>query len=779
MRIQVVLSLIALSLLQLTACSPTRRIPNGERLYSGAKVDVHTDEKGEAKNIAADLKGLTRPKPNASLLGFRYKLYFWNLVDTPRGKGLRSFLRNKLGEPPVFASEVDLEKNSKVMQSRLQNTGYFQATVTGMIDTSAKKKKFAVARYDAVTGPRYKVRNIEYQTDSSDVSRSIRAMSRISRRSLIKPGVPYNLDVIKAERIRIDQILKNRGYYYFSPDDIIVDVDSTVGDNQVDMYVHVKDEAPESATQVFRIRHITVYPNYNIEDGALGDTTGDARYAIFTPEGYKIIDPEYRFRPVVFSRSLIFKPFELYNRRDHNTSLNRLVSMGTFKFVKATFEEADTTGNYLDATYYATPLAKKSVRAEITGLTRSNNATGSELTLSWRNRNAFKGAELLTLSAFIGAESQVYGQQNVSTIRYGGEANLFVPRVISPVRLNTSGDFVPQTRFTLGYEYFNRTDQYALNSFRAEYGYQWKNVIQEENRLTLVNLNLVDSSNVTDSFRRLIAANPTLQRSITRQLIIGSIYNYNFNSNARPNRRLLNYYFNANIDGSGNLLGLITGTSFGRNVPYEIGGVPFSQYIRVELEGRNYWRLSSSARPAARDITLASRLIMGAGYAYGNTTEMPFIKEFFAGGVNSIRAFRARSVGPGTYFGGGYTDATKRFLADQPGDVRFEANAELRFPIFAIVKGAAFVDAGNVWTAREDPNRPGSKFTGQFLSQLAIGAGLGVRFDISFLVLRLDLATPIRKPWESVPPSPLNFNFNSADYRRQNLVLNLAIGYPF
>jgi hypothetical protein len=752
----------------LSACNPTKRLPDGERLYTGAKVEVTGVGKKQRKALATELGELARPKPNTSVLGIRYKLYFWNLADTSKKKGVKAWLKRKFGEPPVLASEVKLDKNREVMQSRLVNRGYFHGQVSAAADTSGKGR-YMKAVYTATPGERYFIRNVTYPDGTDSLSANIQRIAQ--RRRLLAPGAPYSLDRIKEVRLRIDQVLKQRGFYYFSPEALLVEVDSTIGNHQVDLNVVVKDAVTPRSLEQFRIRKITVYPNFDLEESLSGDTTGDQEQATLTKEGYYIADPQHHYRNVVFGKTLMFRPYELYNRRDHNTSISRMVNLGTFKFVKAEFTDADTPGNFLDVNYYATPQPRKTLGAQVLGLTRSNNSTGSELSLSWRHRNFFGGAEQFSASVYGGLESQIYGQQNVTILRYGTELNLTLPRILSPIPINTRGDYVPQTRFTLGYEHYNRTDLYSLNTFKGQYGYTWKPEIRKEHQLTLININVVDSSQITDSFRRLLAINPVLQRSITRQLIIGSMYNYNYNTNARPNRLRHNYFFNGNVEGAGNLLGLLTGAS--AENPVTIQNIPISQYVRAEADLRHYWRLNTSA--PANDITLVSRLFAGAGYAYGNRPDLPFIKQFFSGGVNSIRAFRARSVGPGTYEGGAYSANGITYLADQPGDLRLEINNELRFPIYSFIKGAVFVDAGNVWSMREDPARPGAEITSQFLSQLAVGAGVGFRFDISFLVIRADLSTPIRKPGNQ----PVNYTFGDAEYRRQNLIINLAIGYPF
>ncbi len=796
----------------LGACNTFKRVPPGEALYDGSTIKLEGEGKKAAKALKTELGPLLRPEKNAKILGWRWRLALYNLSDSSEKKrGLRRFLARKYGEAPVLASEVNLEKNHDVLVNRLQNRGYFQAT--GTFDTVVKSRLMK-ASYSINTGPQYRIRAVAYEVDSTvALGRVInRMVSGRGRRgsggqkrpgggeggagtSLLKPGDPYNLDLIKAEGDRLDARLKERGFYYFGSSYFITEADTTVGDRQVDLFVRLEERTPEKAKQIYRIRDVVIYPDFDLtrpEDTLLGKSAATLFDSVY------IIDPQQKFKPSLFTRNLTFHPGERYNRRDHNLSLSRLVTLGTFKFVKATFREVDsfesgtktdTTGHYLDAYYYATPQPMKRFSAEITALTRSNNATGTQLAGAWRHRNAFRAAELFTVSAFFGAENQVAGQQNIATLRYGAEAALTLPRLVSPFKHRPSTEFVPRTRIGIGYEFFNRTNQYTLTSATATYGYQWKRRLVSDHALTLVNLAAVDSSNISEEFQRRLLFDITLRRSLARQFIIGTIYNYNYTSQARPNRRQSNWYFNGNVDGSGNLLGLVTGTSFGDKEPLEIFGTPFSQYIRGEVEGRHYLRLGGTDGPPDNYV-LASRLLLGTAYAYGNTEVVPFVKQFFAGGVNSIRAFRARSLGPGTYYAGNAQNAvvdtanngnTRFFLPDQPGDVRLELNTELRFTIVAVLKGAVFVDAGNIWTVREDTARPGAKLTSQALSQLAVGTGAGVRLDIGFLVARLDLAFPIRKPY--LPGGPAwtfgDLNFGDAAWRKENLILNLAIGYPF
>src|SRR6185437_13712624 len=712
----------------LFSCSETKNLPTGQWLYDGAKVRIHSKpraKKSERKELQAELEDLVRPKPNGKFLGIKVKLLLYNLAGTPNGKGFRYWIREHLGEPPVIASYSVMEKSRAVLQNRLENRGYFKDTV--LLDTTYKGRKMR-ARYTARIGNQYKIRNVVYPDDPDSLSQQI---ARMAKRSVLKKGEPYNLQTIKDERTRIDTRLKQRGYYYFSPDDLLIKADSTVGDHQVDMTLLIKKSTLAQAKEVYHIGEVVVFADYDINTD-----TGAAVRQVPKYKGYTIIDSAKKFKPEIISRALVFEPGELYNRRDHDLSLSRLISLGVFKFVKVRFDESDTAKNTLNAYYYLTPAQKKSIRFEVSGLTKSDNANGGQVSVNWRNRNFFRGAELFTASAFAGLEKQFIGKgKTVNTNKLGLDFNLYLPRIAAPFQFRTNSGFMPKTRINLGYEYFDRKDQYTLNSFKTSFGYMWKESAEKEHTLDIVRINYVNPTHISSSFQQALDTNIILARSLERQFIVGPVYNYNLNTQYRPNKRKNNFYFNANLDLSANLLGIVSGADVVNGKEKKIFNAPYSQYIRAELDFRHYLSFS-------KYTVLASRITGGIGYAYGNSLTMPFVKEFFAGGANDIRAFRSRSIGPGTYYAGNRDTA---FLPDQPGDIKMELNTELRFKLFSVVRWAFFADAGNIWTLRDDPARPGSVISRDFLNQVAVGVGTGLRLDVSILLIRLDVGIPVRE----------------------------------
>lgn len=755
---------IALSLFFAFGCSNTKYLPEGDLLFTGSSVTVKDSviKKKDRKALEKELEALLRPKPNKKFLGLRPKLLIYNLAgETKKTKGIRHWLRTKVGEAPVLFSKVDLDYNVAVLRNFTENRGYFKTRVSA--DSTAKNKR-ATAEYTVWPKKQYKIKEVKFPEDSTALGKEI---AKTSRRTLLKEGEPYDLEIIKLERERIDARLKEKGYYYFNPDYILAQVDSTKGNYEVNIKLKIKDETPDKATIAYKINQIVVYPNFSV----LKDSVTYKKEDIVQYKDFTIIDSAHTFKPKVFDRALYFKKGDLYNRKNHNLSLNRFVNLGTFNFVKNEFKVSDSLKNTLDAYYYLTLLPKKFIRVEVLGKTNSAGYTGSEINANWNNRNVFRGAELLTVSIFGGADFQLSGENKGQNIfKLGTETSLTWPRLILPFTIESAREFVPKTKALVRYEYQNRTQLYSLNSFKTSFGYIWKNNIRKEHQLNVVDITYVSPNNVTAEYREDILADPSLEKVIEKQLIFGPTYSYTF-TNTMQKRKKNTFYFNTEVDLAGNVTGLIRGANIKQGDTIKIFDVPFSQYVKVKADFRHYLKLGKESQ-------LASRIIVGAGFAYGNSSTLPTTKQFIVGGTNSIRAFRARSLGPGSYQA---PLTSNSFLPDQSADLKLEFNTEYRAKIYGLMKGALFVDAGNIWLLNADPDKPGAEISKDFMKQIAVGAGAGLRFDFSFLILRTDLAFPLRKPY--LPEGQRwvldDIDFGSGSWRKENLILNIAIGYPF
>ena len=743
-------------LVLLNACSNTKYLAPSQKLYTGSKVIISDTDNNvtpkDAKAMSSDLNGLLRPRPNSTLLGMRVKLYIYNKTKTTKKKGFKHWLNTKFGEPPVLISEVDIDKNSDILESRLQNQGYLQADV---ISDTLSKGKIAQAIYKAKPGPNYTIRKFIFPTQKDPLDTAI---AGTAKQTLFKIGDNYNLDIIKNERTRIDARLKEEGFYYFSPDDIIMRVDSSIVKHQVDIYVRVKPTTPDQARRIYTINNIYVYPHYTLRDTAL-KLDSAVKYA-----WYYIIDTKKTYKPFTFKNSVLLQPGDVYNRANHNKSLNRFINLGPFKFIKNKFEDVSADTSKLNVYYFLTPSPKKSLQFELSEHISSANYVGTQLSINWLNRNIFKGAESLTISLFGSTETQFSGQNNGNDILQTGlKGKLSFPRFISPWYFKTSNAYIPRTNVGAGYTLIYRPSLYVLNSYDASYGYSWRQTNRISHELNLIRVIRVDTANVTQRYKDSIknTGNPTLKHVIDAQFVIGPTYSYT-NTNTAESYRTNTFYYNGTVGLSGNILGLLSGADTLHGNVKKLFGVPFNQFVKLESEVRYFHKLTPKS-------IVAARLFAGSGFSYGNSTIMPYSQQYFAGGTNSLRGFRARSIGPGSFYPGPQVTGSSGFQPDESGDIRLEANLEYRPKLFSIVYGALFADAGNVWNLRPHAGLPGGAFGKNFLSQVAVDVGFGLRFDITVLILRTDLGIPILKPFEG---EKLHFDFGAR-------VFNLAIGYPF
>ncbi|WP_312824980.1 BamA/TamA family outer membrane protein [Epilithonimonas sp.] len=762
-----------------SSCSNVKFLKEGQMLYTGAEVKIENDSisKKEKKALKVELEENLTPKPNSTFLGLRPKLYAYNIAKEPKkDKGFNYWLKYKFGEKPVLLGDVDREFNKDILVNYSENQGYFNAQAT--YDTISKNKKAQVI-YRVNPGNQYLISQVKFQEDSTLVNKEIQ---NLKDKSLLKVGNPFNLDVIKAERERIDNGLKEKGFYYFHQDNIIVQADSTVSKNhKVELNVKLKDETPDLATQQFSIDKVVVFPNYNIRDvkqGKYSVPMNADSLAKYAHDDIYVIDPDHKFKPKIFDRALYFKKGDLYNRADHNLTLSRLISLGVFKFVKNEFVVSDSLNHKFDAYYLLTPRQIQSLRLETLARTNSANYGGGEVNLNWTHRNIFRGAEQLKASIYGAFDVQMGGAKDANNIiRVGANTQLSIPRIVAPFRFNSSSEYVPRTNITLGYEYQSRTQLYTLHNFNASFGYAWKENIRKEHDLKVIDITMVAPQTVTAKYQEQIDGNiekgippnPTLGRVVAKQLIFGPTYSYTYTNTTSPKTNTI--YYKGMLDLAGNITGLVTGANAKNGKEKEIFNVPFSQYLKMENDFRFYHKFSEKTN-------FASRIIAGVAYPYGNSELMPYSKQFFVGGSNSIRAFRARTLGPGSY---DPRTQNASFYFDQSGDIKLEMNAEYRANIYKFLNVAAFVDAGNIWLMNEDSTRPGGKFSKDFLNELAVGAGIGMRLDFSILILRLDLAMPLRVPYYEKGDRWVldRIKFGDSSWRKDNLILNIAIGYPF
>jgi outer membrane protein assembly factor BamA len=472
---------------------------------------------------------------------------------------------------------------------------------------------------------------------------------------------------------------------------------------------------------------------------------------------------------------LSIQPEMLYSRTKHISTISRLESMGAFRFVSVKYDPVSDSSHLLDATILLAPSKKLSLNAEVNAVAKTNYFVGPGVKLTFKSRNFLKGGELFTVNLHGRFETQVAGNDKGNTAyEVGTDINLIIPRII-PFRVTGYRDgHVFYTKATVGYNIFQRLNMYQFNTSHASWSYNWKKSNPVSHQLKLIDISFTNLAKATDEFNDWLNINPSLKRSFEEQFILGTSYSYILNHLDEKYKK--KYFFRLAADPSGNLMTAVM--SIGKkekpssDKPYKLFGNPISQFFRALTEARYYINTGEKS-------IIATRLFIGAGIPYGNSSTIPYVRQFFVGGTNSLRGFTSRSVGPGSYTP---PDSLQGLNIDQTGDIKTEANIEYRFPMTKYLKGALFVDVGNVWLVYEDSTRVGAVFDfKRFYKELAISSGIGLRIDFNVVIVRFDLGFPLRKPWlpEGERWVVREINPFDREWRRKNLILNFSVGYPF
>ncbi|TVZ51423.1 BamA/TamA family outer membrane protein [Dokdonia sp. Hel_I_53] len=750
-----------------TSCSVEKFIPEGERLYTGGEVVIESDTTIiNVSQLNDELESVLRPSPNSKILGMYPGLYVHYKSQREKPGFINRFLNKKIGEEPVYQSDVAEYEVEDLLRNRLENRGFFYSVASSRFRESENSPTASITYTVQIPEP-YRMQTYQLDTLSPPIYREM--ISSIKKTQFEK-GMRYDLSNLKLERDRIDYNLKRKGYYNFNPSFLIFEVDTNQYKNKrFDLYLKVKKGVPKKVIVPYKIKEINVYPDYDLSDTLV---SRQIRY-----DSLNFIQDEVYFKPKYLARYITLKEGALYNPDTSRNTARRLSTIGAYKFVNIQYEEIDSLRNdslgILKANIYLSPLNKRAVRAELQAVTKSNNFAGPGLALTYTNRNLFKGGEILNITGAAGYEVQLGGGESLSSIELGLSGELIFPRLLFPVKINE--DFfkynIPKTVTALGVDYLNRSKLYTLLSGNAGFGYSWDSNKFVTHRFNPISISYTRLSNTTSEFETILRENTFLKRSFQKQFIAGSTYNFTYNGMVNSNSTH-QFFLNAGFEIAGNTVSLFGKdvesseddiiTDAGQTNGKAFLGLEYAQFAKLDVDARYHFNFGRN-----KDQKIATRLFAGYGYAYGNSDILPFVKQYYAGGPYSVRAFRIRSLGPGTSDGGD----TQNTFFDQIGNLRLEANAEYRFPIFGFVKGAFFVDAGNIWNSEDNPELDGDEFTSSFMSELGIGGGFGLRVDVQGFVIRFDLAAPFHDP--SLEEG------ERWDFKIDEPLLNFAIGYPF
>ncbi len=761
--------LLGVILMVSQACTGLRKLPEDEMLLKEHRVHINKEEAfKDDRSVERELKRVLRPVPNSTFFKSRPRMWMYQVSGEPTGRGVRHWMRNRLGEEPVLFDDAYIDRNLRLLNNRLFNLGYFDPLVNHTLDST--RRTVAIDYHIHIKKP-YRIRTL-YPIDS-DMPLA-QAINEQLEESMIRPGAYYNLEDLRRERRRIDRELKKQGYFFFHPDHFLFRVDSAAGERQLDLYTVFRHDIPPAATKRYRIGNTAIHADYMV-----GMASGTRRSdTLSLPGGVYFTDALGQFDPSIITRAVFFKKDSLYDVTDHDRTLNHLMSLGTFRFVNIRFSERpgdDPLEGILDVRVLLTPIERRSTSVEVRGVTKSNHFAGPGFNTSLTNHNLFGGAESFIFGLNGAYETLVGRQRTASSRELGLDATLSFPRFLLPAGWKTTPEVLaPKTNIAVGVNFMRRTDAFSLTSMSSQYGYTWNADPATQFRIYPVVFNLFVLGNLDKDMDGILVGGSLLRRGLFEQFVIGGQYTYVYNSRLKEPRQN-DWFLMLHLDLSGNLAYLMMKHVIGVT-PAEDGGYgvfrqSFAQYARKDIDARYYRRIVEGHR-------LAARFFIGAGFPYGNSDVMPYVKQYVTGGSTSIRAFHPRSLGPGTYMPP--EEEAGAYNIYQTGEFKLEANVEYRFDITSLFKGALFADAGNIWRWREDEEVPGGKFSfDTFYDQIAIGVGTGLRIDASFFILRFDFAFPLVNPGIESPGFFDPVRLLDRSWRRDNLVFNLAIGYPF
>ncbi len=752
---------LSAAIVMLASCSTTKRIPDGEMLYTGLKKIEVTPETGKKvpEAVGSELTKAVSVAPNNAIFGspslrwpFPVGLWVWNNWDDP-GKGLKHWLYDRLATEPVLVSDVRPEARVKMLDEILDNNGYFRGGASYEL-VQGKNPKKAKILYEVSTGPAYTLSEIETLPDTCVLNHLIDSV--VARDSYLKVGSRYCVDSLSVSRTRIANALRNRGYYYFRPDFIEYLADSIQEPMKIALRMVLASNIPSDMVKRYKTGKVTMYLFRN-QGGGTPDTTQTSR-------GTLIQMQPSRFRKALMPECVTMRSGRYFTVRQMNSTQTRLSRLGIFNAINIEVlpdtAAAEPTLDVEIGCTFDTPLE---FSVELNASSKSNSYIGPGAEIGITNRNLFGGGEQfgVTLTGNYEWQTGTGSSSLFNSYEVGVTATLSVPRMLAPGFIKRRNRNLNWTRFSLNADILNRPHYFKMAQFNLSFSYDWQSSRYSSHTLTPFKLTYTNLLNTTQVFDSITNANPAIALSFRSQYIPQLSYTYTYDRAFDRDNAIT---WQTTLQEAGNLFWSVYELC-GKHGEKELFGTPFSQFVKGTTQlvyNRRLWG----------DNWLVSRVALGAAWAYGNSSQVPYAEQFYVGGANSIRAWTARELGPGSYRAP--ADQRNGYF-DQTGTFKFELNTEYRFPIVGPLHGAVFIDAGNVWLLKKDPLRPGGELKAStFLKDIALGTGVGLRFDISMLVLRADLGIGIHAPYDTGKSG----YYNMPSFKN-SLAFHLAIGYPF
>lgn len=756
------LILLSLVLLGLTGCAIRKYIPEGKAIL--VKDNIINDS--TQYNIStSDISKYIVQKPNKNLFGWLPRVWIYYKTINKTDKGFYRWVNKNLGIEPVYYNSMASADSKRQMENYLNNTGFFKSKV---VATKTEKRKRVKTTYRITPTTPYTIRDINRKIYDSAISKEI---NKIENDLVVKSGDNYNVFTMDKERDIISTHMRDNGYYFFTKDYILYEVDTNLRQRKADVTLRIDGKKHNK----YLINKVFIYPDHNLQTASSVNDTVPYTFSLRKKDPEHRFDFIYKKNPKVhlktFNQVIQIHPGEEFSQKKVSQTYKALGSLKLYSLSNISFDTVPSGDDSVKLLNCIITLQKGKIHhynIQLEG-TNSGGDLGALGSISYRNNNIFRGSEVFRITFKGGFQAQRVNNDYIeegifNTKEFGVEASITFPRFLSPIALHRFvSEYQPKTMLLTGYNMQVRP-LYMRYIMTASYGYNWRSTNTLEHFLTPINLNTVKVlPSELFAFVLNFETNQRIKDQYTDHLILGLNYSLVFaNQNINKNNDF--FYLKFDIETSGNLLSLLNNTPLITKSDnyHEIIGIRYAQFFKFQIDLRFYHYFRS------RNV-LAMRVMYGQGISYGNSIDLPFERSFYAGGSNGMRGWQFRTLGPGEF------NNAAGYDLEHIGDLQIESNIEYRFPIYGMLKGALFSDFGNIWTLTNNESFPGGQFKfDKFYKQLALDAGFGIRFDFDFFLIRLDIAAPLRDPAYEEP-----YRWRISKLQWSDLVWNFGIGYPF
>lgn len=753
---------LLLAVLIVGSCSSTSSVPEGDQLYIGMNpIEYKEYEKNDHfYAVQEEVEAALATAPNGAFFGssyhrtIPYKLWIWNNFSNSETK-LGKWIAKTFGSAPVLMSWVNPELRTSVAQSVLRNHGYLGGTVSYMVEQQKNPKKAKIA-YTVNMNELSTVDTLEYVNFPSLSDSLIRLHADEAR---IKPGDPFDVSALDAERSRLSTLFRNNGFYYYQPSYASYLADTLAVPGKVHLRLQLADNIPAAANHKWYIGKMKV----NIMKQSMEQLRDTFTYRRLTL-AFNGRKPPIRARLLL--RHLRLLPKQQFSYDAYMESADRLSNSGQYSSVQFAFTPQDTTAlcDTLDMTVSCVLNKPYEAYVETNYSNKINGRTGPEIVVGFKKKNAFRGGEVIDLNLHGAYEWQTNGQgSDYNSYEYGTDLSVSFPRMIVPFLKPYRYYNTPNTTVRASTNVVNRPGYFKMHTASGDWTYKWQPTDRKKHEFSPLTIKYQHLTYATHKFDSIMYATPYLYATMQDIFIPKMIYSFTYTS---PKKYRNPIYWNITASEAGNILSLgymAAGKKWG-DEGKEMFKNAYAQFFKIESDFTKTWTTGLKSQ-------LVGHINVGLVYSYGNMKATPYSEQFYVGGANSIRAFPVRSVGPGSY----YTDEARLSYLDQTGDMKFLANLEYRFNLFGNLYGSAFIDAGNVWGLKDDGYRSGARFKLKNIAkEMALGTGVGVRYDLEFLILRLDWGVGLHMPYDTGKSGYYNIRRFKDSHS-----LHLAVGYPF